>query len=104
MCAGAINSPQLLELSGIGQADRLSALGLRIALDLPNRSAKVLQDHYMTIASYRLRTGTRSINQLTRERRSWVRSRDTPSAGGASSPNLPRNWCSLRAPGRTRHP
>jgi len=28
VCAGAVNSPQLLELSGIGDPDRLSSLGI----------------------------------------------------------------------------
>ena len=35
--AGAIASPQLLELSGIGQADRLKALGIEVRHDLAGR-------------------------------------------------------------------
>jgi len=44
LCGGAINSPQLLLLSGIGPADDLRALGIRIAQDLPGVGAN-LQDH-----------------------------------------------------------
>ena len=35
--AGSIASPQLLELSGIGQADRLKALGIEVKHELPRR-------------------------------------------------------------------
>jgi choline dehydrogenase len=34
LCAGAIKSPQVLELSGIGQADRLRDLGIEVHHDL----------------------------------------------------------------------
>jgi choline dehydrogenase len=43
--AGTINSPQLLELSGIGQADRLSALGIEVRHVLPGVGEN-LRDHY----------------------------------------------------------
>ena len=42
--AGTINSPQILELSGIGAADRLSALGIEAHCDLPAVGAN-LNDH-----------------------------------------------------------
>ncbi|WP_424929781.1 GMC family oxidoreductase [Amaricoccus tamworthensis] len=44
LSAGAVNSPQLLELSGIGGADRLKNLGLDITQDLPGVGTN-LQDH-----------------------------------------------------------
>jgi choline dehydrogenase len=44
LCGGAINSPQLLMLSGIGDADALRALGIKPKLDLPG-VGKNLQDH-----------------------------------------------------------
>ena len=43
--AGSINSPQLLELSGIGQAERLQALGLEVRHALPGVGEN-LRDHY----------------------------------------------------------
>ncbi len=43
--AGSINSPQLLELSGIGQAERLAALGIAVTHDLPGVGEN-LRDHY----------------------------------------------------------
>jgi choline dehydrogenase len=44
LCAGAIGSPQLLMLAGIGPADHLRSLGIPVTLDLPGVGAN-LQDH-----------------------------------------------------------
>jgi choline dehydrogenase len=44
LAAGAINTPQLLELSGIGDAQRLHALGIEPRYDLPGVGEN-LQDH-----------------------------------------------------------
>lgn len=44
VCGGAINSPQLLMLSGIGDANELSKLGIDVIQDLPG-VGKNLQDH-----------------------------------------------------------
>ncbi len=65
VAAGAFNSPQLLELSGIGAAERLAGLGIKPVHDLP-QVGENLQDHYMTIASFRLRQGHYSINEMTK--------------------------------------
>lgn len=43
-CAGAINTPQLLQLSGIGPADHLRSLGIDVVADLPGVGSN-LQDH-----------------------------------------------------------
>ena len=64
LCGGAFNSPHLLELSGIGQAARLRDLGIVPVVDTPGVGEN-LQDHYMTVASYRLAPGVASINSLT---------------------------------------
>jgi choline dehydrogenase len=44
LAGGAINSPQLLLLSGVGPAAELRTFGVRVALDLPG-VGKNLQDH-----------------------------------------------------------
>jgi choline dehydrogenase-like flavoprotein len=44
LAAGALGSPQLLMLSGIGPAGQLGELGIPVALDLPGVGAN-LQDH-----------------------------------------------------------
>ncbi|MCI0516210.1 MAG: GMC family oxidoreductase N-terminal domain-containing protein [Woeseiaceae bacterium] len=47
LCGGTINSPQLLMLSGIGPADHLRNLGIRVLTNLPGVGQN-LQDHPMT--------------------------------------------------------
>ena len=44
VCGGAINSPQLLQLSGVGAASELGALGIEVVADLPGVGEN-LQDH-----------------------------------------------------------
>lgn len=44
LCGGAVNSPQILLLSGIGPADELRRLGIAVVADLPGVGAN-LQDH-----------------------------------------------------------
>jgi choline dehydrogenase len=44
VCGGAINSPQTLQVSGVGDAARLRALGIDVVLDLPGVGEN-LQDH-----------------------------------------------------------
>jgi choline dehydrogenase len=45
LCGGAINSPQLLLLSGIGPAQHLTDIGITVAHDLPG-VGQSMQDHY----------------------------------------------------------
>jgi len=47
LSGGAINSPQLLMLSGIGPADHLAEVGVDVAIDLPGVGAN-LHDHPVT--------------------------------------------------------
>lgn len=48
---GALNSPQLLMLSGIGPKDELEALGISVVMDLPGVGEN-LQDHCMAPVAY----------------------------------------------------
>lgn len=57
LSAGAIGSPQLLQLSGIGPKDLLNKVGVRLALDLPG-VGKNLQDHLQTRLVYKTRQRT----------------------------------------------
>ena len=51
VCAGAVGSPQLLLLSGIGPAGQLRSLGISPVADLPEAGAN-LQDHPIVMACY----------------------------------------------------
>ena len=53
LSAGAIGSPQLLLLSGIGPGEQLSEFGVPVASDLPGVGAN-LQDHFQIRAVYRI--------------------------------------------------
>ena len=60
LAAGAINSPQLLELSGIGQPDRLQALGIRVRHALRGVGEN-LQDHLQLRTVVKVE-GVRTLN------------------------------------------
>ena len=60
LASGAIGSPHLLELSGIGDAERLQALGLPVARHLPGVGEN-LQDHLQLRPIYKV-TGVRTLN------------------------------------------
>jgi choline dehydrogenase len=64
LCGGAINSPHLLQISGIGPAAHLQAIGVAVVHDLPGVGGN-LQDHYVARISHRVRD-TISINRLSR--------------------------------------
>ena len=52
LCGGAINTPQLLQLSGIGNADDLARLGIGVVADLPGVGSN-LQDHLEVYIQHR---------------------------------------------------
>jgi choline dehydrogenase len=51
LCGGAINSPQLLQLSGVGRAADLEALGIPVVSDAPG-VGEHLQDHLEVYIQY----------------------------------------------------
>ena len=51
LCGGAINTPQILQLSGIGNAKELSAMGIPVIVDLPGVGEN-LQDHLEVYVQY----------------------------------------------------
>jgi choline dehydrogenase len=63
LAAGAINSPQLLELSGIGESARLRRLGISVIHDAPGVGNN-LQDHLQLRMSFRV-SGVPTLNSTT---------------------------------------
>ncbi|MBV7396866.1 GMC family oxidoreductase [Mameliella sediminis] len=61
LSAGAINSPQILQLSGIGPADLLKSHGIEVLRDAP--VGENLQDHLQIRAVYKV-NGTQTLNTL----------------------------------------
>jgi choline dehydrogenase len=64
VCGGAVNSPHLLQISGIGPAEHLQAIGVPVVHNLPGVGAN-LNDHYVVRIAHRVR-GAVTINQLAR--------------------------------------
>jgi choline dehydrogenase-like flavoprotein len=64
LAAGAIRSPQLLELSGVGRADVLSSVGVPVRHELAGVGENY-RDHYALRMNWRLQ-GVRSLNESTR--------------------------------------
>ncbi len=63
LAAGAVNSPQLLMLSGIGPADHLRATGIPVKLDLPGVGQN-LQDH-LDVCIVHASTGKGSYDRVS---------------------------------------
>lgn len=68
LSAGAIQSPQLLEVSGIGQAERLRKLGVPVVNDLPGVGEN-LSDHFHIRVTWRSK-GVLTVNDLVN--RPWL--------------------------------
>jgi choline dehydrogenase len=71
VCAGAIQSPQVLELSGIGQAARLRELGIPVVADVPAVGENLI-DHLQLRCTYECRMPI-TINDIMRS--PWHRMR-----------------------------
>ncbi|MBP2703053.1 choline dehydrogenase [Microbispora sp. RL4-1S] len=87
LCGGAINSPQLLQLSGVGDAAALKALGVDVVHDLPGVGEN-LQDHLEVYIQYACEKPVSLQPAMKWRNRPWV---------GAQ-------WLFLRkGPGATNH-
>ena len=87
LAGGAIASPQLLQLSGVGPAEHLRSLGIDVVADLPGVGQN-LQDHLEVYIQYASKQPVSMAPQLAWWRRPWI---------GAQ-------WLFLRSgPGATNH-
>jgi choline dehydrogenase len=87
LCGGAINSPQLLQLSGVGNAGELRALGIEPVVDLPGVGEN-MQDHLEVYVQHRCNEPVSMAPALKWRNRPWI---------GA-------NWLFRRkGPGATNH-
>jgi choline dehydrogenase len=87
LCGGAINSPQLLQLSGVGNAGELEPLGIRVVHDLP-AVGENLQDH---LEVYVQHASTQPVS-VQPALKKWRR------------PEIGARWLFLRSgPGATNH-
>ncbi len=104
LCAGAIQSPQLLQLSGIGPAALLQKHGIAVAHDLPGVGEN-LQDHLQVrmIFESTEKTTNDELNSLLGQARlgvEWLLHRTGPLAVGIN-----QGGCFMRAlPGEAKTP
>jgi choline dehydrogenase len=88
LSAGSLQSPQLLQLSGVGPADHLRALGIPVVHDAPEVGEN-LQDHYQARTIVRLKdpvslnNQVRSLAGLTRMGWQWLTDARGPLTVGA---------------------
>ena len=88
LAGGAINTPQLLQLSGVGAAADLAALGIPVVADLPGVGAN-LQDHLEVYIQYR---SLQPVSMQPTATQRWRR------------PFIGAEWLFLRrGPGATNH-
>jgi choline dehydrogenase len=87
LCGGAFNTPQLLQLSGVGNAAELRALGIDVVADLPG-VGEHLQDHLEVYIQYAC---TRPVSVA-------------PMLKWRNRPGIGLRWLLLRSgPGATNH-
>jgi choline dehydrogenase len=86
LCGGAVNSPQTLQLSGVGDAGHLKALGIEVVADLPGVGEN-LQDHLEVYVQHACRQPVSVAPYLKYRWRPWV---------GLL-------WLARRGPGATNH-
>lgn len=70
-CGGAFNSPQLLQLSGVGPAALLQEHGIDVVADLPGVGEN-LQDHLEVYVQHACRRPVSMAWALARWRRPWI--------------------------------
>ncbi|CAM4022507.1 Choline dehydrogenase [Bordetella tumbae] len=64
LCTGAIQTPQVLELSGVGDPERLRTLGIDVVHAQPRVGENYI-DHFATRMNWRVR-GTVTLNEMSR--------------------------------------
>lgn len=67
LCGGVINSPQLLQLSGVGPRDELDRQGIPMVADVPG-VGRNLQDHLWAGVKFRRKTTGPTVKQLRWDR------------------------------------
>lgn len=88
LCAGAVDTPRLLLLSGIGPKKQLSSLGIPVVHDLPGVGEN-LQDHPESIIMWELKKPV-PPNQTTMDSDAGIfLRREPPNAGSVRSPANP---------------
>jgi len=103
VCAGSINSPQLLKLSGVGPGRELAALGIAVVHDLAGVGEN-LQDHlefYFQVAS---REPVTLYSEMSPWRRALIGARWLVTRGGLGASNHFETGGFIRSRAGMRYP
>ncbi|KAK7696465.1 hypothetical protein QCA50_001122 [Cerrena zonata] len=65
LSSGTLGTPQILERSGVGNAELLNQLGIKVVSDLPGVGEEY-QDHYTTLSIYRVSNETITTDEFLR--------------------------------------
>jgi choline dehydrogenase len=85
-CGGAFNSPQLLQLSGVGNPSDLAALDINVVYDLAG-VGEHMQDHLEVYIQHRCTQPVSMAPMIAKWRRPWIG----------------MQWLARRGPGATNH-
>ena len=86
LAGGAINTPQLLQLSGVGNATELRALGIDVVADLPGVGEN-LQDHLETYVQHACTQPVSMSPAMKLRNRPWIGLQWLLSGSGPASTN-----------------
>jgi choline dehydrogenase len=103
LTAGAINSPQLLLLSGIGPAAELRDLGLAVQLDLPGVGRR-LNDHPDTVVQYLCKKPVSLYPWTTAPGKWWIGARWFATHDGIAASNHFEAGAFIRSRAGVEHP
>ena len=71
LCGGAFNSPQLLQLSGVGDPDHLGSLGIDVVAEVPGVGEN-LQDHLEVYIQYESKQPVSIQPHLAHWKKPWI--------------------------------
>jgi len=103
LCAGAINSPQLLKLSGVGPAEELAALGIPLVHASPGVGEN-LQDHLELYIQLRSREPVTLYRDISLWRRALIGARWVLSHDGLGASNHFETGGFIRSRAGVRYP
>jgi choline dehydrogenase len=103
LCGGAINSPQLLQLSGVGNARDLRDVGVQVIVDLPGVGEN-LKDHVAAPIQYRITKSVSAARELSPFNRSIVGARWLLTRTGLGATNFFEVGAFFRTSGEERIP
>ncbi|NWC95690.1 MULTISPECIES: choline dehydrogenase [unclassified Pseudomonas] len=103
LTAGAINSPQLLLLSGIGPAAELRDLGIEVKHDLPGVGRR-LNDHPDTVVQYRCKQPVSLYPWTTAPGKWWIGARWFVTHDGLAASNHFEAGAFIRSRAGVEHP